>query len=97
MSRCGTTTTTTTASSPKWISASTIETVAAHKGCIDPAARDPGDIYDRRWFAAPQEIVAAKGARSHDELVRCRRACKPAVDRTPHGEPIALQPRDFEP
>jgi nitrile hydratase accessory protein len=60
------------------------------------AAEDAGDAYYRQWLAALEDIVAAKGAASHGELQRYQHAWDHAADRTPHGQPIELQPRDFE-
>jgi len=56
---------------------------------------DLGDTYYRHWLAALETLVAAKGASSSDELSRYRRAWAHAADRTPHGQPLDLQPRDF--
>ena len=56
---------------------------------------DLGDTYYRHWLAALEELVAAKGASSSDELLRYQRAWDHAADHTPHGQPIELQPDDF--
>jgi len=56
---------------------------------------DLGDTYYRHWLAALEALVAAKGASSLDELTRYRSAWDHAADRTPHGQPIELQPGDF--
>jgi nitrile hydratase accessory protein len=62
------------------------------------AAGDPdlGDTYYRHWVAALESLVAAKRAGSEAELARLRAAWDHAADRTPHGQPIVLQPVDFE-
>lgn len=56
---------------------------------------DLGDTYYRHWLAALESLVAAKGAGSLDEVMRYRRAWARAAERTPHGQPIALEPEDF--
>jgi nitrile hydratase accessory protein len=56
---------------------------------------DLGDTYYRHWLAALEALVAAKGASSSEELTRYRSAWGHAADRTPHGQPIELQPGDF--
>jgi nitrile hydratase accessory protein len=56
---------------------------------------DLGDTYYRHWLAALETLVAAKGASSHGELARYRDAWDHAAERTPHGQPIVLQPGDF--
>jgi nitrile hydratase accessory protein len=56
---------------------------------------DLGDTYYRHWLAALETLVAAKGATTADELARTRDAWDRAADRTPHGQPIELQQRDF--
>ena len=57
---------------------------------------DLGDTYYRHWVAALESLVAAKQAGSEAELARLRAAWDHAADRTPHGQPIVLQPVDFE-
>ena len=57
---------------------------------------DPGDAYYRQWLETLEAVVAAKGASSAAELQRYRQAWDHAADRTPHGQPIQLQPGDFE-
>jgi nitrile hydratase accessory protein len=62
------------------------------------AAGDPdtGATYYRHWLAALERLVAAKGVTDRDTLERYRNAWDHAADRTPHGQPIELSPRDFE-
>lgn len=78
---------------PEWASALAARIEAAQ------AAGDPdlGDTYYHHWLAALESLVAAKGAGSTGELERYRAAWAHAAARTPHGQPIALQPADFEP
>jgi nitrile hydratase accessory protein len=61
----------------------------------ESAAADTGEEYYRHWLAALETLVAAKGLASADELAHCIRAWDRAAERTPHGRPIELQPRDF--
>ena len=56
---------------------------------------DLGDTYYRHWLAALEALVAEKGASSAQELAHYRDAWDRAADRTPHGQPIELQPGDF--
>jgi nitrile hydratase accessory protein len=58
---------------------------------------DLGDTYYQHWLAALEDLVAAKGASSADELARCVQAWDTAADRTPHGQAIELRPSDFRP
>jgi nitrile hydratase accessory protein len=62
------------------------------------AAGDPdtGTTYYRHWLAALERLVAAKGVADPATLERYRNAWDRAADRTPHGQPIELRPRDFE-
>jgi nitrile hydratase accessory protein len=64
----------------------------------DPARpdEDAADAYYRHGLAALEDIVAAKGASSNAELQRYQQAWDHAAERTPHGQPIELQPADFE-
>ena len=57
---------------------------------------DDGTAYYRHWLAALEALVAAKGAASAAQLSRCARAWHAAAQRTPHGQPVLLQPGDFE-
>lgn len=57
---------------------------------------DRGDTYYHHWLAALERIVALKGASSPDELSRHQHAWRHAAERTPHGQPLELQPTDFE-
>jgi nitrile hydratase accessory protein len=61
------------------------------------AAGDPdhGDTYYHHVLAALEALVAAKGAGSADELSRTAQAWEHAAERTPHGQPIELQPQDW--
>jgi len=56
---------------------------------------DAADAYYRQWLEALEQIVAEKGASSPVELQRYQQAWDHASDRTPHGQPIELQPSDF--
>ena len=57
---------------------------------------DLGDTYYRHWLAALEDLVVAKGAGSAHELQSYASAWDHAAHRTPHGQPIALRPTDFE-
>jgi nitrile hydratase accessory protein len=61
------------------------------------AAGDPdaGDTYYSHWLAALENLVAARGATSTNELAHVREAWDRAAARTPHGQPIELAPDDF--
>ena len=56
---------------------------------------DTGETYYRHWLATLERMVAEKGVASTETLHRYRDAWDHAADRTPHGQPIALQPADF--
>ena len=76
---------------PEWADALAAEITAAQAR----GDSDLGDTYYRHWLSALEAIVAAKGASSAAELERYRGAWDHAADRTPHGQPIELQPHDF--
>ena len=61
------------------------------------AAGDPdtGETYYLHWLAALERLVAEKNVATRESLVRYRDAWACACDRTPHGQPIQLEPRDF--
>lgn len=56
---------------------------------------DSGTTYYRHWLAAIERIVREKGITTEDTLDRYRDAWHKAADRTPHGEPIVLEPGDL--
>jgi len=56
---------------------------------------DTGESYYLHWLATLERIVAAKGVATAATLARYRDAWDHAADRTPHGMPITLGPRDF--
>ena len=57
---------------------------------------DTGETYYMHWLAALERIVAEKGVTDDATLGRYRNAWRSAADRTPHGEPILLDPGDME-
>jgi nitrile hydratase accessory protein len=75
----------------EWAEALTAQ-IAAAQAAGDP---DLGDTYYRHWLAALEALVAAKGASTVAELSLYQQAWDHAADRTPHGQPIELNPEDF--
>jgi nitrile hydratase accessory protein len=63
------------------------------------AAGDPdtGETYYHHWLAALERIVAERGVADETALGRYREAWHHAAERTPHGDPIELEPGDFAP
>ena len=57
---------------------------------------DTGETYYLHWLAALERIVREKGVADQATLDRYRDAWRRAADRTPHGQPILLDPRDIE-
>ena len=76
---------------PEWAAALAAEIKRAQ------AAGDPdrGDTYYRHWLNALERLVAEKGVTDSASLARYRDAWDHAAERTPHGQPIELQPEDF--
>lgn len=58
---------------------------------------DLGDTYYRHWLRALETLVVAKGASTAADLAVYHDAWDRAADRTPHGQPIELERRDFTP
>ena len=56
---------------------------------------DTGDTYYQHWLAALEQLVAQKGVATRETLTRYRDAWDHACERTPHGKPIELAPKDF--
>jgi nitrile hydratase accessory protein len=65
------------------------------KRAQDAGDADAGDTYYRHWLATLENLVTHKGVTTTDILHRYRKAWDHAADRTPHGQPIELVPRDF--
>ena len=61
------------------------------------AAGDPdtGETYYLHWLAALERLVAEKNVATRESLARYRDAWACACGRTPHSQPIQLEPRDF--
>ena len=57
---------------------------------------DTGETYYLHWLAALERIVREKGVADQATLDRYRDAWRRAADRTPHGQPILLDPKDIE-
>jgi nitrile hydratase accessory protein len=56
---------------------------------------DTGETYYQHWLATLERLVSAKGVATSDALHHYRDAWDHAADRTPHGQPIVLEPEDF--
>ena len=78
---------------PEWAAVLSAQIAAAQAA----GDADLGDPYWQHWLAALEALVAAKGAAGAGELARCAQAWDHAAERTPHGQPIVLQPGDFPP
>lgn len=65
------------------------------KAALATGDPDDGTTYYRHWMAALEKLVAAKGLASPEALDRTARAWGKAADRTPHGDPIVLEAKDF--
>src|SRR4051812_25546722 len=76
---------------PEW-AASLAEEIRRAQAAGDP---DTGETYYRHWLANLERLIAAKGVATRQTLDRYRDAWDRAADRTPHGQPIELQPADF--
>ena len=78
---------------PEWARA-LAEQIATAQAAGDA---DLGDTYYHHWLAALEKLVAARAGSSREELVQYQRAWRRAAERTPHGQPIDLQPGDLNP
>ena len=76
---------------PEWAAMLT-EEIRRAQAAGDP---DTGETYYLHWLATLERMVAAKGVATEATLARYRAAWDHAADRTPHGAPIELEPRDF--
>jgi len=76
---------------PEW-AATLSEEIKRAQQAGDP---DRGDTYYRHWLNALERLVAEKRVTDRVSLARYRDAWTHAAHRTPHGQPIELQPGDF--
>jgi nitrile hydratase accessory protein len=76
---------------PQW-AATLSEEIKRAQAAGDP---DTGETYYRHWLNALERLVAEKGVADAATLARYQQAWDHAAERTPHGQPIALQPQDF--
>jgi nitrile hydratase accessory protein len=77
---------------PQW-AATLAEEITRAQVDGDP---DTGETYYHHWLAALERLVAETNAASADEQDRTREAWRRAAERTPHGQPIALRPDDYD-
>jgi nitrile hydratase accessory protein len=56
---------------------------------------DSGEHCYRHWLAALEKLLAERGLAPAADVHRAERAWMRAAARTPHGQPISLQPADF--
>ena len=68
------------------------ETIKAAQAAGDP---DTGDTYYHHWLATLERMVAEKAVTTQADLTSYRDAWERAAARTPHGQPIELQSKDF--
>jgi len=57
---------------------------------------DTGETFYSHWLAALERVITDKGVTDAAGLARARAAWARAAERTPHGQPIALTPADFQ-
>ena len=76
---------------PRW-AATLAEEIDRAQAAGDP---DTGETYYHHWLATLERLVAEQGAASAAEQERTQEAWRRAADRTPHGQPIELEPSDF--
>jgi nitrile hydratase accessory protein len=76
---------------PEW-AATLAQEIKRAQAAGDP---DTGETYYRHWLNALERLVAEKGVTDMATLARYQHAWDHAADRTPHGQPIELQPQDF--
>jgi nitrile hydratase accessory protein len=77
---------------PEW-AATLADEIRRAQAAGDP---DTGETYYCHWLAALERLVVAKGIANMDTLACYRDAWDRAADRTPHGKPITISPKDFE-
>jgi nitrile hydratase accessory protein len=77
---------------PEWAAALTqrLRSVNAAGGL------DDGSNYYLHWLDTLEGLVLAKQLGNADQLHDLEHAWEAAAARTPHGQPIELQPQDFE-
>jgi nitrile hydratase accessory protein len=76
---------------PEW-AATLADEIKRAQAAGDP---DTGETYYQHWLNALERMVAQKGVTDPATLKRYHDAWDRACDRTPHGQPIELQPGDF--
>lgn len=58
---------------------------------------DDGSNYYQHWLDTLEALVLSKQMGSSAQLHELEHAWEAAAARTPHGQPIELQPQDFSP
>jgi nitrile hydratase accessory protein len=78
---------------PEWAQA-LAQAISRAQAAGDP---DTGEAYYHHWLDALETLLAEKGVTNAHELHRLEHAWAHAAARTPHGQPIELQPGDLAP
>lgn len=73
---------------PEWATALTARIRAAQA----QGDADDGNTYYRHWLDALEHMVIERGMGSAEQVHALEHAWEEAAERTPHGEPIVLQP-----
>jgi nitrile hydratase accessory protein len=77
---------------PEW-AATLADEIKRAQAAGDP---DTGETYYHHWLATLERLVAERGVTDAAALERYRDAWEHAAERTPHGDPIVLEARDFD-
>ena len=82
---------------PEWAAALTAEIRAGQAtGQID-AGDDDGRLYYTHWLNALEKLVIARQVGTPEQIHALEHAWEAAAERTPHGQPIVLEPADLLP
>jgi nitrile hydratase accessory protein len=76
---------------PEW-AATLADEIKRAQAAGDP---DTSETYYHHWLRTLERLVAEKGVTNAQMLARYHEAWDRAAGRTPHGQPIELQPQDF--
>lgn len=82
---------------PEWAAALTAEIRTGQAtGQID-AGDDDGSLYYTHWLNALEKLVIARQVGTPEQIHALEHAWEAAAGRTPHGQPIVLEPVDLLP
>jgi nitrile hydratase accessory protein len=80
---------------PEWAAALAQQIARAQAQAQAGSKPDTGEHYYHYWLATLEQLLAERGVAPAEEVHLAEHAWARAAARTPHGQPITLEPGDY--